>query len=73
MADWPGTVNGNPQREQIAKEEVAVPTVVLKSVFSTLTIDAKEDRKIVAINIPGPFLHADNEDWVIMKLVATLA
>ena len=25
------------------------------------------------INIPGAFLHADNEDYVIMKMVGTLA
>jgi len=27
----------------------------------------------VTIDIPGAFLHADNEDYVIMKMVGTLA
>jgi hypothetical protein len=65
--------NGSVQREHIAKEEAAVPTNGLDSVFITSTIDAKESRKVVTINIPGAFLHADNEDYVIMKMVGTLA
>ena len=48
-------------------------TVGLDSVFITSTIDAKERRKVVTIDIPGAFLHADNEDYVIMKMVGTLA
>ncbi len=65
--------NGNKQREHIAKEEAAAPTMALISVFITLTIDVKESRKVVPIDIPGAFLHADNEDYVIMKMVGTLA
>ena len=65
--------NGNPQRELIAKEEAAAPMVPLELVFLTLTIDAKENREVVTINIPGAFLHADNKDYVIMKMVGTLA
>ncbi len=66
-------VNESVQREHIAKEEAAAPTVGLDSVFLTSTIDAKESRKVVTIDIPGAFLHADNEDYVIMKMVGTLA
>ncbi len=47
--------------------------MALESVFITLTIDTKESRKFVTIDIPGAFLHADNEDYVIMKMVGTLA
>jgi hypothetical protein len=65
--------NGNPQREHIAKEEAAAPTVALELVFLTLTINAKEIREVVTIDIPGAFLHADNKDYVIMKMVGTLA
>ncbi len=65
--------NGNKQREHIAKEEAAAPNMALESVFITSTIDAKESRKVVAIDILGAFLHADNEDYVIMKMVGTLA
>ncbi len=65
--------NGSSQREHIAKEEAAVTTIALKSVFITSAIDAKESRKVVTVDVPGAFLHADNEDYVIMKMVGTLA
>ena len=65
--------NGSVQREHVAKEEAAAPMVGLDLVFITSTIDAKESRKVMTIDIPGAFLHADNEDYVIMKMVGTLA
>jgi hypothetical protein len=52
---------------------VAAPTVALQSVFITSTIDAKESRKMVTVDVPGAFLHADNKDYVIMKMVGSLA
>jgi hypothetical protein len=64
--------NGNPQREHIAKEEAAAPTVAQELVFLSLTIDAKENREVVTIDIPGAFLHADNKDYVIMKMVGPM-
>jgi hypothetical protein len=67
------SANGNPQREHIPKEEAAALTIGLESVFITSTIDAKENRKVVTVDILGAFLHADNEDYVIMKMVGTLA
>ncbi len=57
----------------MAKEEAAAPTVTLESVFVTATIDAKEKREVVTINIPEAFLHANNDDYVIMKMNGSLA
>ena len=57
----------------MAKEEAAAPTVALESVFVTATIDAKEKQEVVTIDIPGAFLHADNDDYVIMKMNGLLA
>jgi hypothetical protein len=37
------------------------------------TIDAKEQRKVVTINITRAFIHADSDDYVIMKMNRTLA
>jgi len=65
--------NGSVQREHVAKEEAAAPTVALESVFVTATIDAKERQEVVTIDIPGAFLHANNEDYVIMKMNGSLA
>jgi hypothetical protein len=45
---------------------VASPTVALELLFVTSTIDARESREVVTIDIPGAFLHAINEDYVIM-------
>ena len=65
--------NGSVQREHVAKEEAAVPMLGLDSVFKTSIIDANESRKVVTINIAVALLHADKEDWVVVKMVGTLA
>jgi hypothetical protein len=65
--------NGSVQREHVAKEEAASPTVALESVFVTAAIDAKENREVVTIDIPGAFLHAANDDYVVMRMNGTLA
>jgi hypothetical protein len=57
----------------VAKEEAVAPTVALESVFVTATINTKEKQKVVTIDIPGVFLHANNEDYVVMKMNGLLA
>jgi hypothetical protein len=42
-------------------------------VFVTSTIDARENREVVTINIPGAFLHATNKDYVIKQMNGILA
>ncbi len=42
-------------------------------VFVTSTIDARENREVVTINIPWAFLHPTNKDYVIMQMNGTLA
>ena len=49
------------------------PTVLLESVFVTSTIDAREGREVMVVDIPGAFLHADNDDYMIMIMNGTLA
>jgi hypothetical protein len=50
-----------------------LPTVGCKSAFSTTVIDAKENRKVFRINIPGAFFHATNKDYVMMRMNGILA
>jgi hypothetical protein len=50
------------QWNHVGKDEAALPTVKLESVFVTLAIDTREKREVVTNNIPGAFLHAENED-----------
>jgi hypothetical protein len=47
--------------------------VALESVFVTSTIDAKENREVVTIDIPGAFLCTPNKDYVVMQMNGTLA
>ncbi len=42
-------------------------------VFVTSTIDARENREVVTIVIPGAFLHATNKDYAVMQMNGTLA
>ncbi len=42
-------------------------------VFVTSTIDTRENREVVTINIPRAFLHATNKDYVVMQMNGTLA
>ena len=65
--------NGSVQQSHVAKEEAASPTVALESVFVTAAIDARENREVVTIDIPGAFLHATNDDYVVMRMNGTLA
>jgi hypothetical protein len=46
----------------VTKEEAASPTVALESVFVTSTIDNRENREVVTINIREAFLHPTNKD-----------
>ncbi len=65
--------NRSVQQSHVAKEEAASPTVALESVLVTSTIDARENREVVTINIPGAFLHTMNKDYVVMQMNETLA
>ncbi len=65
--------NGSVQRSHVVKEEVVSPTVALESVFVMSTIDARENREVVTIDIPGAFLHAKNKDYIVMQMNGTLA
>ncbi len=47
--------------------------MALESVFVTSTIDARENREVVTINIPGALLHATNKDYVVVQMNRTLA
>lgn len=65
--------NGKPQREHIAKEETASPTVTTEANFALAAIAAHERRIIATMDLPGAFLHAGNDMFVIMKMTGKLA
>ena len=66
-------VDGQTQRNQIKKEDAASPTVTTESIFLACIVDAKEGKEVAVENPPGAFLHADNEDDVLMFMRGRLA
>jgi len=65
--------NGAPQREHIAKDETTSPTVTNEANFTLAAIAAHERRHVATMDLPGAFLHADNDSFVIMKMTGKLA
>ena len=65
--------NKSVQQDHVAKKEAASPTVALELVFVTAAIDARKNREVVTIGIPGAFLHAINDNYVVMRMNGTLA
>ena len=65
--------NGSVERTHITKEEAAAPTVTSEAIFIQSTIYANERRDVATCDIPGAFLHADNPNYVLMRLDGTLA
>jgi len=68
-----GCADGRPQREYTRKEEVSSPTISLEAMMLSCTIDAKEGRYVIVMDIPGAFLHADMDGEVHMVLEGTIA
>ena len=68
-----GCADGRKQRAHISKEDASSPTVAIESVMISCTIDAKENRDVGIVDIPGAFMQADMEDVVHMKLEGKMA
>jgi Reverse transcriptase (RNA-dependent DNA polymerase) len=62
--------NGSPQQVYTLKEETASPTVMMESILLTATIEAKENRDVMTVDIPNAFIQTDIEegDQIIMKI-----
>ena len=43
------------------KEKAASSTIMLESILITATVEAMEEREVAVIDLPGAFLHAENE------------
>ena len=60
--------DGRPQRKFVSKEESASPTVSLEGLILSMLIDAREERDIATADVSGAYLHANMDDFVIVKL-----
>jgi len=61
--------DGWSQRSKYTKEETASPAVSTDSLMISLMIDAKERHDVATADVEGAYLHADMEDFVLLKLV----
>jgi hypothetical protein len=66
-------INGSKQRRWISKDAAVSPTVATESVMITAAIEAYELRRVITLDIPGAFLHAELDEDVIMLLKGELA
>ena len=49
--------NGSTQREYTPKEEATSPTASTDAIFVTATIDAKQNRDVMTLDIPNAFVQ----------------
>jgi hypothetical protein len=68
-----GCADGRKQREYVSKEEASLPTLAIKSVILSCTIDAKEERDVATADIPGAFMQTDMEGVMHMMLEGKMA
>jgi hypothetical protein len=61
--------DGRSQRAKYAKEDITSPTVSNDALMMTFMIDALERREVATADVPGAYLHADMDDFTLLKLV----
>ena len=65
--------DGQKQWDYTNKRDTTLPTIMIKSICITATIDAKEGHSVVIFDLPGAFLHSKNDEIVIMFMTGKLA
>ena len=67
--------DGRKQRVYVTKEESASPTAFTESVLITATIEAKENRKVITLDVPNAFIqtYLENKDERIILVLRGLA
>ena len=63
-----GCADGRRQSLWYPREKKSAPTVMIESVFLTCAIDAKEQRDVATVDIPGAFLQAKSKDHLTIRL-----
>jgi hypothetical protein len=61
---WTNLADGRKQRLYKSKEETSSPTVSLEALFLTSAIIAQEGWKVMTIDIPGAFMHANIDELI---------
>jgi len=60
--------NGSKQRNLYTKEETTSPTISTDALMLSLMIDAAEGRDVATADVEGAYLHADMDDFVVMRI-----
>jgi len=60
--------DGSVQRELFTKDETTSPTVSTDALLMSLIIDGFEKRDVATADVEGAYLHADNEDYTLLRL-----
>ena len=65
--------DGSSQRPYTPKEEAASPTAYTDSIFVTATIDAKQNRDVMTLDVPNAFVqtivpYKEGDEKIIMKI-----
>ena len=56
------------QHEYAVPGSATSPTVATESIFITTIIYAKEERDVAILDLPGAFLHADQDESIHMVM-----
>lgn len=64
-----GCANGRKQRGLYTKEETSSPTNGVDAFLLTLMSDAMEGRDVAIADVVGAYLHAEMDDFVVVKIV----
>ena len=56
------------QRKYVSREETTSPTISTEALLATAIIDTYEQRNVAVFNIPGTYLHADYNEFILLKL-----
>jgi uncharacterized protein YeaC (DUF1315 family) len=68
-----GCADGRKQSKTMNKEDASAPTVSIKAVMLSATIDAMEECDVATVDIPGVFMQADINEVIHVKFEGKVA
>ena len=64
--------DGRAQRGKYDKHDISSPTVTNEGLMMSLIIDAMEEREVATADVPGAYLHAEMDDFTVLKLTGEM-
>ena len=64
--------DGRGQRDRYERHDVSSPTVSNEGLMMSLVIDTMEGREVATADMPGAYLHADMDDFTVLKLTGEM-